>query len=231
MDVCFHCGDDCITTIIEHQDKHFCCHGCKTVFDILSKNDLSYYYELEQAPGTQPSRFEGKFDFLENQIIAHKLLEFDEQGSQVVSFVIPSIHCSSCIWVLENLHKLNPNVKTAQVNFPKKSVRITFSSDTISLHELVLLLCKIGYGPYISLDDATKKSSHIDRTLIYKLGVAGFAFGNIMFLSFPEYFEVSEFWLERFKPLFRWLIFAFSVPVVFYSGRDYLISAYKSRLS
>ena len=108
MDVCFHCGDDCSATNIEHLDKHFCCHGCKTVFDILNENDLSYYYELEHTPGTTPSRFDGKFDFLENETIAQKLLEFDEQGTQVVSFVIPSIHCSSCIWVLENLYKINP---------------------------------------------------------------------------------------------------------------------------
>lgn len=228
MDVCFHCGDDCTTTIIKHQDKLFCCHGCKTVFDILNENDLSYYYELEQAPGITPSRFEGKFDFLENEAIASKLLEFDEQGTQLVSFVIPSIHCSSCIWILENLHKLNPAVKSAQVNFPQKTVRITFSSEEITLYKLVLLLCKIGYEPHISLEDATKKTSTKDRSLIYKLGVAGFAFGNIMFLSFPEYFEVSEFWLEKFKHVFRWLIFVFAVPVVFYSGRDYLTSAYKS---
>ena len=48
-----------------------------------------------------------------------------------------------------------------------------------------------------------------------------------MFLSFPEYFEVGEFWLEQFKPMFRWLMFAFSIPVVFYSARDYFISAFK----
>lgn len=228
MDVCFHCGDDCVSTNIEYQDKHFCCHGCKTVFDILNDNDLSYYYELEQTPGTTPSRFEGKFDFLENEKIASKLLEFDEQGTQVVSFIIPSIHCSSCIWVLENLNKINPNIKTTQVNFPKKTVRITYSSDDYSLHQLVLLLAKIGYEPYISLDDATKKSSTIDRSLIYKLGVAGFAFGNIMFLSFPEYFEVSEFWLERYKYVFRALMLVFALPVVFYSGSDYLVSAFKS---
>lgn len=228
MDLCFHCGDDCATTVIKHQGKLFCCHGCKTVFDILNENDLSYYYELEQAPGITPSRFEGKFDFLENEAIVSKLLEFDEQGTQVVSFIIPSIHCSSCIWILENLHKLNPAVKSAQVNFPQKTVRITFSSEEIGLHKLVLLLCKIGYEPYISLEDATQKTSIKDHSLIYKLGVAGFAFGNIMFLSFPEYFEVSEFWLEKFKHVFRWLIFVFAVPVVFYSGRDYLTSAYKS---
>ena len=228
MESCFHCGDDCTTTVIEHQDKHFCCHGCKTVFDILNDNDLSYYYELEQSPGTTPSRFEGKFDFLENDVIAKKLLEFDEQDVQVVTFVIPSIHCSSCIWVLENLNKLHPDVTTSQVNFPKKSVRITYNSAQLNLHQLVLLLCKIGYEPYISLDDATKKTSSIDRSLIYKLGIAGFAFGNIMFLSFPEYFEVSEFWLERYKYIFRWLIFVFALPVIFYSGSDYLVSAYKS---
>ena len=63
MDLCFHCGDDCSSAIIEYQDKHFCCQGCKTVFDILYDNNLSYYYDLENHPGTIPSRFDNKFDF------------------------------------------------------------------------------------------------------------------------------------------------------------------------
>ena len=227
MEDCFHCGDVCQSDPIQHQNKFFCCHGCKTVFDILNDNDLSYYYDLENTPGNTPLQIEGKFDFLENEAIVEKLLEFNEQDTQIVSLLIPSIHCSSCIWILEHLSKLNPAVKASQVNFPKKTVRITFSSEDITLQKLVILLSRIGYEPYISLDDATKKNSKTDRSLIYKLGVAGFAFGNIMFLSFPEYFEVSEFWLERFKHVFRWLTFAFAIPVVVYSGRDYLISAYK----
>jgi len=48
-----------------------------------------------------------------------------------------------------------------------------------------------------------------------------------MFLSFPEYFEVSEFWLDQYKNIFRWLMFVFSLPVVFYSGSGYFIAAYK----
>src|SRR5690606_19780546 len=54
-----------------------------------------------------------------------------------------------------------------------------------------------------------------------------FAFGNVMLFSFPEYFEVEEFWLDQYKTVFRWLMFAFSLPVVFYAGQDYFISAYK----
>ena len=226
MSSCYHCGDVCEAEII-HQEKSFCCHGCKTVFDILNDNDLTYYYDIERAPGISPLDQEAKFDFLGNKDIVAKLIEFDEQDTQVVSLLIPSIHCSSCIWVLENLNKLNAAVKTAQVNFPEKTVRITYNSSEITLKDLAILLSRIGYEPYISLEDATEKKTTVDRSLIYKLGVAGFAFGNIMFLSFPEYFEVGEFWLDKFKYVFRWLMFLFALPVVFYSGRDYFISAYK----
>lgn len=227
MEICFHCGDACDTLTIAHQDKFFCCHGCRTVYDILHDNELSYYYDLEHHPGTSPSRFEGKFDFLKNKDIARKLLDFDAQGTQVVTFLIPSIHCSSCIWILENLNKLQAEITVSQVNFPKKTVRITFSSEMFTIHQLAVLLARIGYEPYISLEDASTKTATNDRGLIYKLGVAGFAFGNIMFLSFPEYFEVNEFWLEQFKPVFRGLMLVFAIPVICYSAQDYFLSAYK----
>jgi Cu+-exporting ATPase len=58
----------------------------------------------------------------------------------------------------------------------------------------VLLLSSIGYEPYISLEDYEVGKKKVDRSLIYKLGIAGFAFGNVMFLSFPEYCEVAGFW-------------------------------------
>lgn len=224
---CFHCGDACLDVEITHDEKSFCCHGCKTVYDILHDNDLSYYYDLEKTPGISPQEIEGKYDFLDNQTIVDKLLEFNDGNMQIVSFVIPSIHCSSCIWILENLNKLSPSIKSSQVNFPEKTIRISFSSEENSLKNLVILLSRIGYEPYISLDDSNKKEKSVNRSLIYKLTIAGFAFGNIMFLSLPEYFETSEFWLDQFKPFFRWLMFAFSLPVVFYSASGYFTSAYK----
>ncbi|MEM7187416.1 MAG: heavy metal translocating P-type ATPase metal-binding domain-containing protein, partial [Bacteroidota bacterium] len=234
MTSCFHCGDDCSTQEIRHDDRSFCCHGCKMVYDILNDNGLSYYYELEHAPGVSPNESKGSYDFLENEAIVHKLLEFDEGGLQIVSFLIPSIHCSSCIWVLENLSKLHPAVQSSIVDFPKRTVRITYASEDFSMADLVRLLSRIGYEPNISLDDFSTRSKRTDRTLIYQLGVAGFAFGNVMFLSFPEYFDLGankatggEYWLEQYKVVFRWLMFAFSVPVVLYSAKDYFISAFK----
>jgi Cu+-exporting ATPase len=227
MESCFHCGEDCLEELITFEKKSFCCAGCKTVFEILNSNDLSYYYDLQEAPGISPKLKDDKYEYLENAEIVDRLLEFDHEKTQIVSFSIPSIHCSSCIWILENLHKLHGGVKSSQVDFPKKTIRLSFTAEEISLKNLVILLSRIGYEPNISLDNFEKKESEHDRSLIYKLGVAGFAFGNIMFLSFPEYFEINEFWLDQFKYLFRWLMFSFSLPVVFYSGKDYFISTYK----
>ena len=223
---CYHCGD-AIKTCVTFDNKSFCCNGCKTVYEIFSENGLASYYDLDAAPGAAPSKFEGKYDFLSNEKIAEKLLEFSDGQTQVVSLYIPHIHCSSCIWILENLNKIRPEVTSSQVDFPKKSIRITYNSEKLSLKELVLFLSSIGYEPYISLDDSETGKKKINRTIIYKLGVAGFAFGNVMFLSFPEYFEVNEFWLDQYKGLFRWLMFAFSLPVLFYAGRDYFVSAFK----
>ncbi|ARV08908.1 ATPase [Winogradskyella sp. PC-19] len=224
---CFHCGDDCGKHPIEFQEKSFCCNGCKTVFEIFSENELTCYYDLQNSPGAIPKEVEGKYDFLSQENIIEKLTEFRSDTVEIATLYIPHIHCSSCIWILENLNKLNPNITDSQVNFGKKTVRVTYKSEETDLRSVVLLLSTIGHEPYISLDDFKSTEKHINRSLIYKFGVAGFGFGNIMFLSFPEYFEVNEYWLEQYKHLFRWLMFALSLPVVFYSAQDYFISAYK----
>ncbi|NKI31264.1 heavy metal translocating P-type ATPase [Croceivirga thetidis] len=224
---CYHCGDVCDNNEVLFDSKRFCCNGCKSVYQILIDGGLDSFYEMESNPGISPHETSGKFDFLENQEVVQKLLDFDEGGVQVIQLHIPNMHCSSCIWVLENLGKLHIAIKSSQVDFPKKQARFTYDKENLSLKELALLLSTIGYEPVITLEDYSKTSKTTNNSLIYKLGVAGFAFGNVMLLSFPEYFEVEEFWLDRYKLFFRWLMFAFSLPVVFYAAQDYFKSAFK----
>ena len=226
---CFHCG----LTIdkneeINFDEKKFCCNGCKTVYEIFSLNDLTCYYDFEKSPGATPQDIQGKYDFLDNEAILSKVLEFQEGNTAIASLNIPHIHCSSCIWILENLNRLQSGISISQVNFPEKRVRITYNSEIVSLKTIVYLLSSIGYEPYISLENYETGKSNIDRTLTYKLGVAFFCFGNIMLLSFPEYFEIKEFWLDNYKPFFRALIFILSLPSFLYSASGYYVSAYKS---
>lgn len=226
---CFHCGLEIIKKEkIFFDEKSFCCNGCKTVYEIFSLNNLTCYYDFENAPGATPLDINGKYDFLDNESIVSKLLEFQENKTAIVSLSIPHIHCSSCIWILENLQKLQKGISISQVNFPEKKVRITYNPEVVSLKTIVHLLSSIGYEPYISLENYETGNNNVDRSLTYKLGLAFFCFGNIMLLSFPEYFEVKEFWLDNYRPFFRWLIFALSLPSFLYSASGYYVSAYKS---
>lgn len=226
---CFHCGNEIIKSEeILFDDKIFCCNGCKTVYEIFSQNDLSCYYDFQTAPGATPLEIQGKYDFLDNEDIASKLIEFQEGTTHIVSLYIPYIHCSSCIWILENLQKLQPGISYSQVNFPKKIVRITYNSTQTSLKTIAYLLSSIGYEPYISLENLDQGKKEIDRSLLYKIGVAFFCFGNIMLLSFPEYFEVEEFWINQYRGFFRWLIFGLALPSFIYAASGYYVSAWKS---
>ncbi|OIQ20183.1 MAG: ATPase [Flavobacterium sp. MedPE-SWcel] len=226
---CFHCGLDIdVKEEIIFDEKSFCCSGCKTVYEIFSDNGLSNYYDFENAPGATPQDIKGKYDFLDNETIVAKLLDFKEEDTHIVSLYIPHIHCSSCIWILENLNKLQEGISSSQVNFSKKKVRIVFNPEQITLKTIVHILSSIGYEPYISLENYEEKKQGISRELTYKLGVAFFCFGNVMLLSFPEYFDVDEFWLDKYKGFFRWLIFVLSLPSFLYAASGYYVSAWKS---
>ena len=118
---CFHCGDNCNSDEIIYDNKSFCCNGCKTVYEIFSENDLTCYYDLQAAPGSTPNEISGKYDFLSQENIIEKLTEFSDGQNQIITLYIPHIHCSSCIWILENLNKLNAHITASQVNFGKKN--------------------------------------------------------------------------------------------------------------
>jgi Cu+-exporting ATPase len=61
---------------------------------------------------------------------------------------------------------------------------------------------------------------------LIKFAIAAFAFGNGMFLTFPEYIGGEDYWMEHYKGLFRTLMFLLATPVVFYSASDYYKSAW-----
>lgn len=228
---CFHCGDDCNSDRITLGDKVFCCTGCKTVFEILSQSELCDYYSLEKKPGIQmKAQKKARFDYLENEEIIDKLLDYQDENIGKVQFYLPQIHCSACLWLLENLYKLHPGVETSRVHFLKKELYITFLKEKITLKELAELLSSIGYEPSISQDNISPsvKQKPVSKRLIYQLGLAGFAFGNIMLLSLPEYFGLDAGSYREFSPWFGWINLLLATPVAIFSGQDYFNSAWKS---
>ncbi|TLV03351.1 heavy metal translocating P-type ATPase [Dyadobacter luticola] len=227
---CYHCGEECKDEIISKDDHEFCCDGCYNVYDLLKGSDLCGYYSIEQAGGISPDKgyFNGKFDYLDLPEVREKLLEFTDGQLARVNWLVPKMHCSSCIWLLEQLYKFNPAVRSSVVNFPEKKVRITFEADEIKLSELAALISRIGYEPYISLNDLEgRQINKWNRTRLYKIGIAGFCFGNIMMLSFPEYFHLGNSGSDQdLRVTFGFLNLALSLPVLLYCASDFFKSAW-----
>lgn len=230
---CFHCGQRIEEEVIEFDEKEFCCQGCKTVYEILNVNDLKDYYDLNRNAGVRPDgKSNHQFDFLNTKEIFDKVVDFSDDGVSVVSFFVPVMHCTSCVWLLESLNTINPNIISSNVNFTQKTVQITYKDANLKLGDLARFITNLGYKPSINLKSLDKKKkSKVDRSLVSKLVIAGFCFGNIMLLSFPEYVEVfgnvKEQWLDQNKGYFRWTMFALSLPVFFYSSTDYFVSAWQ----
>ncbi len=228
---CFHCGDDCHEETVVIENKAFCCDGCKMVYEILNQNDLCEYYDITKNPGlNQKVKVRpGKFAFLENELVQQKLIHFAEGDHKHVTFYLPQMHCSSCIWLIEHLPKLNKGIIHSTVNFLKKEVTMVYNSKLIHLQQVAELLTSIGYEPHISLNDiSSTKIKKYDKTRIYKIGIAGFCFGNIMLLSFPEYFSSGNIEEQQLKTLFSFLNLGLSLPVFFYCASEFFTSAYKS---
>lgn len=227
---CIHCGADCGRNPIIWNEKQFCCNGCKQVYQILNENKLNQYYTLQDSPGIKVEDIphDSKYAFLDKEEVQEKLFEFKENDIAKVTFYIPGIHCASCIWLLEHLNKLNRGVKHATVNFIHKKYTVSFNTAEITLRQLVELLVSIHYIPEISLqtlEEADPKKAN--RNLAYKIGVAGFVFGNVMLYSLPEYFNGEPIGGSLGTFLY-YLCYILTIPLVFYSGSDYIISAFKN---
>jgi Cu+-exporting ATPase len=226
---CFHCGEECTHTQIKLEEKVFCCEGCRVVYSVLSQEGLTDYYALNETPGINQRAGvrKDKFAFLDDPKLAESLISFKDDSQVHVNFYMPQMHCSSCLYLLENLHRLDEGVISSKVNFTRKEATVVFHPGHTSLRKVAELLARIGYEPYISLHDLKEKRPAIDKRMIYRLGIAGFCFGNIMLMSFPEYLGLDASDLAL-RGMFRWLNFLLSLPVFLYSAYPFYESSWKS---
>ena len=217
--ICYHCHETCLDEIVAYDNKAFCCHGCKQVYQLLTDNSLEEYYVCDVNPGKAPSA--QNFEFLNNPHFQDQLISFSSQGVSKVNFHLPAIHCRSCLYLLENLQKINHGIVKTTLNFGKKDLTVWFQEDQINLGQLATLLASLGYEPLISSDEAQsekRKMLHHQTQLFIKLGIAGFCAGNAMLFSFPEYLGIED---GSLKNLFGYLNIALGSLAVFYSGSDY----------
>ncbi|MFD2784685.1 heavy metal translocating P-type ATPase metal-binding domain-containing protein [Hymenobacter rubripertinctus] len=207
----------------------FCCAGCRTVYELLAANNLCPYYRLDERPGLKIKEVElpGRFDYLASETVQAQLLSFRSEQRARLTVRVPQMHCMSCIWLLEHLPRLHPGLVEARVQFLRQEVTITYLTAQTTLKDVVALLASVGYEPQITLAELGAHPHRASRMLYYQLGLAAFAFGNVMLLALPDYFSFVEDLQTGFGAFFGWLSLALALPVLLYSARNFCRSAWQ----
>ncbi len=227
--LCYHCQQPCADETILADSHAFCCNGCLTVYELLKENNLCNYYNFKDGERIQPNSqdFGNRFAYLDDTEAISSLFRFRSESKAIVQLDLPQMHCSSCVWLLEHLYRLNEGVQSSRVNFMDKEITLEFDPAKTSIRKLVELLTTLGYEPHIQLDSLStpKKSPH--RMRIYRIALTGFCFGNIMMLAFPEYFHIAEQGDDSLKSTFSYLSLALSIPALIFGGGEFFASAWR----
>ncbi|HEU4938767.1 MAG TPA: heavy metal translocating P-type ATPase metal-binding domain-containing protein [Vicinamibacterales bacterium] len=230
-DVCRHCGDPCGAGAITSAEGDFCCHGCETVFTVLQRSGLGAFYSCEVTPGTSQKqagrRDVMRFAVLDDAAVAERLITFNDGKTARATFAVPSIHCSSCVWLLEQLWRFDDGITRSEVDLLRRAVRVDFNPTSTSLRRIAEHLTAVGYEPSLSPEDAPDRVPASRRTLHLQIGVAGFAFGNIMLFSIPRYANGAPL-DPTFQRMFDFLNVLLAIPVLLFSAAPYFRTAWEA---
>jgi Cu+-exporting ATPase len=229
--LCRHCGDPVLVDRVESEAGLFCCAGCRAVFELLREEGLEHYYRCDDAPGRSQreaaTRAPDRFASLDDPVVAAAFLEFEDGRVARACLPVPTLHCASCVWLLERLWKLHAGVVASEVDLLHQSVRVTFLPGVTGLRAIAERLAMLGYEPTVTVEHAAAAIPAPRRRLYRQLGVAGFAFGNIMIFSIPRYAHGGP--LEPgFQRLFDGLNLAFALPVLLFSASHWFTSAWRA---
>jgi Cu2+-exporting ATPase len=233
-EACFHCGEPAagspaITLERDGETHHFCCEGCKAVFQTITAEGLSGFYHFRTEPPVTPKKLtESEINRLRE--LDHSLIQASfvtpVKAGQEATLLMGGITCAACIWLLEHHMAKQSGVISFAVNHTTQRARLVWDASQAPLSDLLLAVHQLGYTakPYRA-DEAERALKVENRSMLIRLAVAGIGSFQSMMLAFPMYFELVSDLSTDFVDFFRWFSLLVATPVVFYSARPFFANA------
>lgn len=136
---------------------------------------------------------------------------------------VSGMTCASCAISLESYLKPLEGVIGVSVNYPNQSVAIDYDSTLVSLDEIQKSALEIGYNILIGETKESQKTfEKIEEKRLNTLKSK---------LIFSAVFSVPVFVMAMFFmgqiPYENWIMMALSIPVLFWSGSEFFVIAWK----
>lgn len=219
IEQCFHCGLPAkggFKFVIENKEHQFCCQGCITACQLIYLSGAGSYYKNRtnfSETSVQPNKSDLPY---QSQSFFDDYIK-EENDNLSIKFYIETIHCPSCIWVIEKVLEKEFNIKDVKINFPAKTVKVSWHKSQVNLKDIVEILCNIGYAPQpVELINTEEKISQTNKDLLLKMTVAGFGTLSTMFLSEPFYFKYVQDLTNQSANLLKYITLLLTTPIYFY---------------
>lgn len=152
------------------------------------------------------------YDYLD--LGSFRSLYCHRQSPLKMKFYVEGVKCSKCISQIENLKLKNQELQNLEVDLANQTALIELKDAEKSFARVASDIAALGFRPVPiqPSEDAAENWRQEAKSDLIRLGVAGFAAGNIMMLSFAIYFGLRG----PMKTSFEWLQFALYLPVASY---------------
>ncbi|MES2855199.1 MAG: hypothetical protein V4692_05025, partial [Bdellovibrionota bacterium] len=141
-----------------------------------------------------------------------------------LKFYLEAMNCTACLWLLEKLPSLCPDVAWVRVNMSDSTIEIS-RTQTGSFASIARMLNRLGHRAHPLRESSEASSFRLleRRRDILRIGIAGAATGNIMILAVSVYAGASGILKDQFNILAAIL----SLPALTYCAWPF----YKNALS
>lgn len=214
---CVHCAQP----LVNDAFAPYCCRGCRAVHGILTKAGLTRYYDLRRGPGLPPAD-------LESRRIDHKWLELIEEdrrqetGVTRIELDIQGIHCTACIWLIEELFRRHEGSRAGilSINPALGRLELRVSAD-FPLSNWVDSVEELGY----MLGPARSTAARPSDDLLLRVGICAALAANVMIFAIAMYLGLRE---GPIYEILNQLSFAAGVLAVIVGGSVFIGSAFRA---
>ena len=213
---CSHCGSTTeYKNAVIKNDRIYCCNGCYGISNLIYSLGLGEYYSLRnlekhRSVGRTENKSKGDdFSYLNQDNF--KKLYTTEESPNIIKFYIEGIHCTGCLWLIENLSNTTNEIDSVELNMSNNIATVRFKSDLSVFPSLIQAL---GYKAHPIQPDSDSANIELNegKKLLYRIGIAGFCAGNIMLLSAAIYAGANYLFKDLFQIISAFLI----LPVITY---------------
>lgn len=139
------------------------------------------------------------------------------------NYKVSGMTCAACAISIESYLKPLVGIEKVVVNYPNQLVAIEYNSELITIHHIEKKVKEIGYSLLLGdIKEVEKKFEEIEEIRLKTLKSK---------LIFSTIFSVPVFVMAMFFmgkiPYENWIMMGLSIPVLFWSGSEFYIIAWK----